>query len=256
MSGDSTIRECASGERAGERRTDLPFVPRAELLTDLGVLRVHIVGVPAGLAWPPLGTSAASPAGVQTTRTGRWVGGLLLGLLLAGCAHEQTATPAATAEEPYRIGKEDVLDVSVWRDPDLSRTLPVRPDGFITLPMVGEVQAEGRTTVELEQDIANRLQKYIQAPRVTVMVREVNSARVYVTGEVQKPGAFPLRGQVTVLQALAMAGGLTEFADRNGMMVIRANNGPRIPVRYSDLVERRVQGADFPLQPGDTVVVP
>ena len=195
---------------------------------------------------------------MQTTRTGWWIGGLLLGgLLLGGCAHEQTAAaPAATAEEPYRIGKEDVLDVSVWRDADLSRTLPVRPDGFITLPMVGEVQAEGRTTVELEQDIAHRLQKYIQTPRVTVMVREVNSSRVYVTGEVQKPGAFPLRGQVTVLQALAMAGGLTEFADRNGMMVIRGNNGPHIPVRYSDLIDRRAQGADFPLQPGDTVVVP
>jgi polysaccharide export outer membrane protein len=194
---------------------------------------------------------------VQTIRTGWWIGGLLIGgLLLGGCAHEQTAAPAATAEEPYRIGKEDVLDVSVWRDADLSRTLPVRPDGFITLPMVGEVQAEGRTTVELEQDIAHRLQKYIQTPRVTVMVREVNSSRVYVTGEVQKPGAFPLRGQVTVLQALAMAGGLTEFADRNGMMVIRGNNGPHIPVRYSDLIDRRAQGADFPLQPGDTVVVP
>jgi len=185
------------------------------------------------------------------------MGGLLAGLLvLVGCAHEQPAPPVAAVEEPYRIGKEDVLDVSVWRDPDLSRTLPVRPDGFITLPMVGEVQAEGRTTVELEQDISRRLQKYIQAPRVTVMVREVNSARVFVTGEVQKPGAYPLRGNVTVLQALAMAGGLTEFADRDGMTVIRANNGPRIPVRYSALVDRRTQGADFPLQPGDTVVVP
>jgi polysaccharide export outer membrane protein len=84
----------------------------------------------------------------------------------------------------------------------------------------------------------------------------VNSARVFVTGEVQKPGAFPLRGSVTVLQAVAMAGGLTEFADRNAMMVIRGHNGPRIPVRYSDLVDRRAQGADFALQPGDTVVVP
>jgi len=177
--------------------------------------------------------------------------------MLGGCAHEQAPAPLASAgEEPYRIGKEDVLDVSVWRDPDLSRTLPVRPDGFITLPMVGEVQAEGRTTVELEQDIARRLQKYVQSPRVTVMVREINSARVFVTGEVQKPGAYPLRGNVTVLQALAMAGGLTEFADRNGMMVIRGSNGPRIPVRYSDLIDQRAHGADFPLQPGDTVVVP
>jgi len=183
---------------------------------------------------------------VQTTCAGTWVGSVLVaGLLLGGCAHEQTVPPVPTAEEPYRIGKED-----------LSRTLPVRPDGFITLPMVGEVQAEGRTTVELEQDIARRLEKYIQSPRVTVMVREVNSARVFVTGEVQKPGAFPLRGNVTVLQAVAMAGGLTEFADRNGMMVIRANNGARIPVRYSDLVDPHGQGSDFPLQPGDTVVVP
>lgn len=194
---------------------------------------------------------------MQTTLAGRWIGRLTAAaLLLGGCAHEQPPPPVASAEEPYRIGKEDVLDVSVWRDPDLSRTLPVRPDGFITLPMAGEVQAEGRTTVELEQDITRRLQKYIQSPRVTVMLREVNSARVFVTGEVQKPGAFPLRGSVTVLQALAMAGGLTEFADRNGMMVIRGSNGPRIPVRYSDLVDRRAQGADFPLQPGDTVVVP
>ena len=98
------------------------------------------------------------------------MGGLLLvALQLVGCAHDPPPAPVATAgtEEPYRIGREDVLDVSVWRDPDLSRTLPVRPDGFITLPMAGEVQAEGRTTVELEQDIARRLQKYIQNPRVT-----------------------------------------------------------------------------------------
>ena len=182
----------------------------------------------------------------------------MVALQLAGCAHEQPPPPvaAAAADEPYRIGREDVLDISVWRDADLSRTLPVRPDGFITLPMAGEIQAEGRTTVELEQDISRRLEKYIQSPRVTVMVREVNSARVFVTGEVQKPGAFPLRGNVSVLQALAMAGGLTEFADRNGMVVIRGSNGPRIPVRYSDLVDRRGQGADFPLQAGDTVVVP
>jgi polysaccharide export outer membrane protein len=194
---------------------------------------------------------------VSINGSGWLAAGLVAGALsLGACGHQTPLPPATASDEPYRIGKEDVLDVAVWRDADLSRTLPVRPDGFITLPMVGEVQAEGRTTVELEQDIARRLQKYVQNPRVTVMVREVNSARVYVTGEVQKPGAFPLRGSVTVLQALAMAGGLTEFADRNGMMVIRANNGARIPVRYSDLVDRHAQGSDFPLQPGDTVVVP
>jgi polysaccharide export outer membrane protein len=202
--------------------------------------------------------SLARREGPSVSRHQSWLtAGLVVGgLWLGACAHQATPPPAVVSDEPYRIGREDVLDVAVWRDSDLSRTLPVRPDGFITLPMVGEVQAEGRTTVELEQDIARRLQKYIQNPRVTVMVREVNSARIFVTGEVAKPGAYPLRGNVSVLQALAMAGGLSEFASGNRIVVIRGNNGPRIPVRYSDLTSANPNGADFPLQPGDTVVVP
>ena len=111
-------------------------------------------------------------------------------LLLAGCAH----TPAVkvdNSEQPYRIGREDVLDVAVWRDPDLSRTLPVRPDGYISMPMTGDVLAAGKTPTELTEELKARLQPYVQEPRVTVIVREVNSSRVFVTGEVARPGRLP-----------------------------------------------------------------
>jgi len=183
----------------------------------------------------------------------------------AGCAHRTRTAPVAAEPEPYRIGREDVLDVSVWRDPELSRVMPVRPDGFISLPIVGDVAAAGRTPAELAGEIRQKLQPYVQEPRVTVLVREVNSARVYVTGEVAHPGAYPLRGRVSVLQAIALAGGFTDFANRDGILVVRkGNQAGQIPVRYSDLVtheekkdsqEQRLD-PDVDLMPGDTVVVP
>ncbi len=193
--------------------------------------------------------------------------GLLVAVALvagAGCAHRTRTAPAASEPEPYRIGREDVLDVSVWRDPELSRVMPVRPDGFISLPIVGDVAAAGKTPSELASEIRQKLQPIVQEPRVTVLVREVNSARVYVTGEVAHPGAYPLRGRVSVLQAIALAGGFTDFANRDGILVVRkGNQAGQIPVRYSDLVshEERKAGQEQPdpdvdLMPGDTVVVP
>lgn len=182
----------------------------------------------------------------------------------AGCAHRTRTAPAASEPEPYRIGREDVLDVSVWRDPELSRVMPVRPDGFISLPIVGDVAAAGKTPPELASEIRQKLQPFVQEPRVTVLVREVNSARVYVTGEVAHPGAYPLRGRVSVLQAIALAGGFTDFANRDGILVVRkGNQAGQIPVRYRDLVadeERKASqeqnDPDVDLVPGDTVVVP
>ncbi len=184
-----------------------------------------------------------------------WAGMALL--LLSGCAH-QTKRVAAVPDEPYRLGVEDVVDVSVWRDETLSRTVPVRPDGVISLPMVGELRAAGKTTKELEAEIQEALRAFIQEPRVTVIVREVNSARIYVTGEVTRPGAFPLRGRLSVLQAIALAGGFSDFADRGAIVVLRGNNQREaIPVDYHELIhpdsEERL---DFFLMPGDTVVVP
>lgn len=194
-------------------------------------------------------------------------------LLLSGCAHRTTAR-VDNSDQPYRIGREDVLDVAVWRDADLSRTLPVRPDGFISLPMVGEVRAEGRTPTELAEEIREALKPYVQEPRVTVIVREVNSSRVFITGEVTNPGAYPLRGRVSILQAIALAGGFTDFADRDAIVVLRrsgarsstvedsgtggsgSTEGNYISVRYSELVEEPHKYEPLILRPGDTIIVP
>jgi polysaccharide biosynthesis/export protein len=180
-------------------------------------------------------------------------------LLLSGCAHQQGPRVDNT-EQPFRIGREDVLDIAVWRDPDLSRVLPVRPDGYITMPMAGEVMAAGKTPSELEAELKQKLSPFVQEPRINVIVREVNSSRVFVTGEVTHPGAYPLRGRVSLLQVIAQAGGFTDFADSDEIVVIRSGEKTeRIPVRYSDLMKADDKGDepyDVILRPGDTIVVP
>jgi polysaccharide biosynthesis/export protein len=182
-------------------------------------------------------------------------------LLLSGCAHQQ-APKVDNTERPFRIGREDVLDIAVWRDPDLSRVLPVRPDGFITMPMAGEVMAAGKTPAELEAELKQKLSPFVQEPRVNVIVREVNSSRVFVTGEVTHPGVYPLRGRISLLQVIAQAGGFTDFADSDEIVVIRSGDKDKnehIPVRYSDLL-KAADGSeekyDVILRPGDTIVVP
>jgi polysaccharide export outer membrane protein len=181
---------------------------------------------------------------------------MLAGVLMAGCAHQRLAIPPVN-DGPFRIGREDVLDIAVWRDGDLSRVLPVRPDGFISIPILGDVKAEGRTPVELAELIRNGLTPYVLEPKVTVIVREVNSSRVYVTGEVSRPGSYPLRGRVSMLQAVALAGGFSAFADTGGILLIRTGaKGGRYEVSYSDLVGEDRDGRSVYLEPGDTVVVP
>jgi polysaccharide export outer membrane protein len=153
-----------------------------------------------------------------------------------------------------------VLDVSVWRNADLSRVVPVRPDGFISLPMVGEVKAEGLSAEALAEEISGRLAPFVQAPHVSVILHEVNAARVYVTGEVIHPGAYPLRGRMSVVQALAIAGGLSPFAQGDQVVVLRTRGGSaRYELSYAELVGPGEQGHPAPeawLQPGDTLVVP
>ncbi len=188
-------------------------------------------------------------------KTSGWGWALTAVLLLGGCAG-QKRNIQPPADEPYRIGLEDVVDVAVWRDADLSRVVPVRPDGFISLPMVGELKADGKTPKELEVEIAEALRQYVQDPRVTVIVREVNAPRVFVTGEVVRPGMYPMRGHVTVLQALALAGGFSDFADKRNIRIIR-RDGKSAVVSYADLVtDVDDQRSAVWLAPGDTVVVP
>lgn len=176
--------------------------------------------------------------------------------LAAGCAHE-TTPPPKMAQAEYVIGREDVIDVQVWKDPTLSAKVPVRPDGKISLPMVGEVAAEGRTAPELKAEITDRLKPWVENPVVGVMVTEINAARVFVMGEVVHPGAFPVRGPTNVIQALALAGGPTEFASPRSVVVIRPmkdGKEQRFKVDARDVIAGNARAIS--LQPGDTVFVP
>lgn len=176
--------------------------------------------------------------------------------MAVGCAHATTPPPQAANSE-YRIGKEDVVAVEVWKDPALSAKEPVRPDGKISLPMIGDVTAEGRTAKELQNEITARLASVVNEPTVAVMVSEINAARFFVLGEVTHPGAYPVRGVVDVLQALALAGGPTEYANRGGIVVIRrADDGreARYHVNYREVLSGKAQA--IRLIPGDTIFVP
>ena len=180
---------------------------------------------------------------------------MVLGLvgMAAACSHargEQREEVAQSAE--FRLSREDVIEVSVWKEPELSRQVPIRPDGKIALPLVGEMQAEGKTPKALESEITKALQPLVRDPRVSVIVRDVNGRRVYVTGMVTHPGSFPLRSDLNVLQALALAGGLQEFADRGDIRILRADGKTAI-VSYDDLIDGKRRIA---LSAGDTVVVP
>lgn len=165
----------------------------------------------------------------------------------------------AAAEDPeYRIGPQDVLRIDVWREDQLTRTVPVRPDGKITLPLLNDVQAVGMTPLQLAEVIGNELKKYINNPQVTVSVTEINSRRVFVTGEVTRPGAFPLLPNMTVLQALTSAGGFTQFARIKSIYVLRMEGGQQVKhaFNYKDVVNGKKAEDNIQLQPGDTIIVP
>ena len=161
-------------------------------------------------------------------------------------------------EAAYKIGPQDMLQIDVWKEPEITRLVPVRPDGKITLPLLNDVQAAGLTPMELANVISEGLKKYINNPQVTVSVSTINSRRVYVTGEVTKPGAFPLLPNMTVLQALTSAGGFTQFAKIKSVYVLRVEGGKqtKIPFNYKAVIEGKKPEENIELQPGDTVVVP
>ncbi len=160
-------------------------------------------------------------------------------------------------ESQYRIGIEDVLLISVWRDPDLTREVPVRPDGKISLPLVQDVVAAGKTPAELGQELETLFKEYLSNPSVTVIVREVNSIKVYVLGEVARPGAVVVRSKVRLLQAISMVGGVTQFGGKNGVVIYRSTpSGEKvIEVSYKDIVSGKKPGNNLVLEPGDTIVV-
>ena len=170
-----------------------------------------------------------------------------------------TSAPAVAATDAgYKIGPQDVLRVDVWKEPEISRAVPVRPDGKISLPLLNDVQASGLTAMELANVITEGLKKFINSPLVTVTVSEINSRRVYVTGEVSRPGAFPLLPNMTVLQALTSAGGFTQFARTKNIYVLRTEDGKQVKhaFNYKEVVKGQKAEDNITLQPGDTIVVP
>jgi polysaccharide export outer membrane protein len=191
-------------------------------------------------------------------------GGVLAKAQDAGKPATTTPAPKTEASTPteadagYKIGPQDMLRIDVWKEPEISRTIPVRPDGKISLPLLNDVQAAGLTSMQLAGLIREGLTKYITSPQVTVTVTEINSRRVYCTGEVQKPGALSLLPNMNALQAISSCGGFTQFARIKGIYILRVENGKQVqhPFNYKDVVKGKKPGDNIPLQPGDVIVVP
>jgi polysaccharide export outer membrane protein len=174
-------------------------------------------------------------------------------------ADHGTAVKSAASDDSYVIGANDVLAINVWKEPDISRSVPVRSDGKISLPLVGELQASGRTPRQLEQEISKRLQSYISEPEVTVIVSDSKSQKVNILGMVTRPGAYLLTSSTTVLDAVAMAGGFKDFAKQKSIYVLRqAPDGTqkRMAFNYKDVIKGKNPEQNIRLQAGDTVVVP
>lgn len=191
------------------------------------------VGVAATMLW------AQSGDGARTEPTGTAAG------------------PDSSSASDYIIGADDQLRVSVWKEPDLTETLPVRPDGKISMPLLNDVQAAGLTPLQLKDSITEKLKKYISDPRVTVVVTAMNSRRIFVTGEVAHSGPIPLLPHMTMLQALAQAG-FTQFANLKNIYLLRTENGKQVklPFNYKDVVKGNHPDQNIALKPGDTIVVP
>jgi len=169
-----------------------------------------------------------------------------------------SASHESPLDADYKIGPQNILRIDVWKELEISRTAPVRPDGKISLPLLNDVQAAGLTPMQLAAVIGEGLKKYITNPQVTVSVAEINSRRIYVTGEVLKAGAFPLLPNMTVLQALSSSGGFSQFARVKNIYVLRKEEGKDVkhPFNYRDVVSGKKPEQNILLEPGDVIVVP
>ena len=192
---------------------------------------------------------------------------LMLALLLvtpvAAAASEspkaKATTPVPSASGDYTIGSDDLLAVNVWREPEISRNVVVRPDGRISLPLVGDLPASGRTPVQLQDAIKDHLRGYLSDPEVTVIVQEARSQKFNILGEVEHPGSYPLSRAMTVLDAIAIAGGLRDFAKSGKIYVLRISADgarARVEFNYKEVIKGRRLSQNVELQPRDTVVVP
>jgi polysaccharide biosynthesis/export protein len=177
----------------------------------------------------------------------------------ASSPQPDSAAKSTQADGTYIIGDEDVLSINVWKDQDLTRVVPVRSDGRISLPLVGEIQAAGRTPSQLEDDLKAALRGFITDPQVTVIVQEIKSRNFNILGQVTKPGSYPLTADTTIVDAIALAGGFKDFAKKKDVYVIRPDaNGreTRLPFNYEKFIKGRDSAQNIQLKPHDTIVVP
>lgn len=177
----------------------------------------------------------------------------------SGAANEPASSHvAATTDPSYVIGAQDVLDIDVWKQKELTRAVEVRPDGKISLPLLNDIQASGLTPMQLAANITDGLKKFITDPQVTVIVTQINSQRVYILGEVTKPGAYPLLPGMNVLQALSSAGGFTMFANTKKIYVLRKQGGKqqKFPFNYKAVISGKHTDQNIVLRAGDQIVVP
>ncbi|WP_447597837.1 polysaccharide biosynthesis/export family protein [Nitrospira sp. Nam80] len=180
-----------------------------------------------------------------------------VGPALPAISHTQTIEKLSNiVSDAYTIGAEDVLEITVWRNQDLSKTVQVRPDGRFSLPVIRDVLAVGKTPSQLADEITRKLREYVQNPVVAISVKEVNSYSIFVLGEVVKPGKYPLKSRTTLLQGITIAGGFTPVAARNQVVVFRFGENGTLTSSYDDIVLRGVIAQNLELKAGDTVVVP
>jgi polysaccharide export outer membrane protein len=183
---------------------------------------------------------------------------LATAILFAQPFQTALAQQGSPIEEEYKIQAGDVLEVSVWKEPDLLRQVLVRPDGGFSFPLVGDAQAAGKSVASLQEEITERLKKYIPDPVVTVSTQQLNGNKVYVIGQVARPGEFIANRNIDIVQALSMAGGMTPYASANKIKVLRRENGKltSIPFRYGDIEKGQALEQNIILQSGDVVLVP
>ena len=174
-------------------------------------------------------------------------------------AAQPGSSSAKAHDDSYVIGNDDHLAISVWKEPDLTRSIPVRSDGKISLPLVGEIPAAGRTPLQLELDIANRLKNYITVPEVTVIVEQINSKKFNIMGMVGRPGSYPLTLSTTIVDAIAAAGGFKDFAKKKGVYILRQNpdgTQSRLNFNYNDFIKGKNLSQNVKIEPRDTIIVP
>ena len=236
----------AAPASAGQGKPQTPATKQAEPAKDTKQSKPQTPVKPDPKAQPP---SHARPATASQGKPGA----------------KPTVTPAPIVPAPavppppgYVIGPDDVLQVLYWREKDVSAEVAVRPDGMISLPLLNDVQAAGLTPEQLRDKVNEAAKKFFEEPSVTINIKQINSRKVFITGSVGKPGPYPLTAPTTVLQLVAMAGGLSEFAKRGKIAVMRTENGKlvRYPFNYDDVAKGKNLKQNIELKPGDTVIVP